>query len=210
MKLFQYLDRDGNFNYEKYRSVQEDGNKAKIKNRWTNKNNINLVASYLRRYANPLNFGICHGTRQGHEQLWFREALNIEVIGTEISETATEFPYTIRWDFHEINVAWLDKVDFIYSNSFDHAYDPEKCFRAWWQTLRRGGFCILEHTKMHTPAGVSQLDPFGIEREELTVFLENLKGARFIIRDVISDFPFVPEPHMKELAFIIAEKPAIP
>jgi hypothetical protein len=48
------------------------------------------------------------------------------------------------------NPDWLAKVDFIYSNSFDHSYDPEKCLNTWIDSLRIGGLCILDTvTDMH-------------------------------------------------------------
>lgn len=40
----------------------------------------------------------------------------------------------------------IDATDFVYSNSFDHSYDPEKCLNAWMSCLKKGGICILEHT----------------------------------------------------------------
>jgi hypothetical protein len=47
-------------------------------------------------------------------------------MGTEISDTAGQFPYTIQWDFHKTKAEWIDATDFIYSNCFDHSYDPQK------------------------------------------------------------------------------------
>ncbi|MBK6621188.1 MAG: hypothetical protein IPG32_10020 [Saprospirales bacterium] len=51
--------------------------------------------------------------------------MNCEVIGTEISDSASKFSHTIEWDFHEVKPEWIGRADFIYSNSFDHSYDPE-------------------------------------------------------------------------------------
>jgi hypothetical protein len=85
--------------------------------------------------------------------------LDCQVIGTEISDTANEFPHTIQWDFHEAKNAWIDSVDFIYSNSFDHTCDPKKCLNVWMSCVREGGICILEHTSGHERA--TELDPFG-------------------------------------------------
>ena len=75
-------------------------------------------------------FGICHGTRRGKEQEWFRKYLGCGVIGTEISDTVEQFPHTIEWDFHETKAEWINSADFIYSNSLDHSYDPKKCLTA--------------------------------------------------------------------------------
>ena len=83
--------------------------------------------------------------------------LNIEVIGTEISKTATQFPHTIQWNFHDVKEKWIDNVDFIYSNSFDHTYDPVKCLDAWMSCIKKIGVCILEwgvgHAEDSEPSG---------------------------------------------------------
>jgi len=88
-------------------------------------------------------------------------------MGTEISDTATQFPNTIQWDFHEVKPEWVGAVDFIYSNSFDHTYDPERCLNAWMSCVRSGGMCILEHSSLHGTGGATQLDPFGAELSQM-------------------------------------------
>jgi hypothetical protein len=157
--LYRYLKPDGSFDYEKYRAIQERGNKEKIDWVWVVEENIAFLADYIQKHLQGVQFGICHGTRRGKEQEWFRKYLGCEVIGTELSETATSFPNTIQWDFHKVKPEWLNSVDFIYSNSFDHSYDPEQCLNTWMSCLKKGGFCILEHTSFHTAAATSELDP---------------------------------------------------
>jgi len=77
--LYKYND------YEEYKSVQIQTNLDKINNSWVNKDNIMMLSDYLKSNIPHLHFGICHGTRRGDEQAWFREALGCDVIGTEIS-----------------------------------------------------------------------------------------------------------------------------
>lgn len=119
--LYKYRD------YEEYKQAQIDGNLRKLDCIWASMDNIVMLSNYLKTNIPDLKFGICHGTRRGEEQKLFRELLGVEVIGTEISHTATQFPNTIEWDFHNVKDEWINNVDFIYSNSFDHSYDPEKC-----------------------------------------------------------------------------------
>lgn len=151
--LYQYRD------YQHYRDIQIAGNLRKINQVWANEENIAYLSRYLQEEVKPLEFGICHGTRQGKEQAWFRKHLGIEVIGTEISPTAKDFPHTIEWDFHEVKPEWIDRTDFIYSNSFDHSYQPEKCLDTWMSCIRKEGVCILEWSTSHVDA--DELDPFG-------------------------------------------------
>lgn len=160
-KLHRYTDSDGQFDYEKYRRVQEAGNRRKIDNVWVREGNIQQLSDYILAHSGRVQFGICHGTRRGKEQEWFRKYLNCEVIGTELSDTAESFPNTIRHDFHEVKPEWIGKTDFIYSNSLDHSYDPEKAIAAWIQCLRPGGLCFIEHTDAHDSNHATELDPFG-------------------------------------------------
>ena len=94
-----YTGTDGSFDYERYRATQEAGNKRKLRNCWAMPQNMAFLADHLKKRLNSIQFGLCHGTRRGLEQQWLREHLRSEVIGTEISETATQFPHTIQWDF---------------------------------------------------------------------------------------------------------------
>ena len=169
-------------NYEEYRRIQEDGNIKKINFQWAKENEIKSLANYISTELPDVKFGICHGSRRGNEQKWFREVLGIDVIGTEISKTATEFPHTIQWDFHKVKPEWLNSVDFIYSNSFDHSFDPPKCLDAWMSCIKkRDGFCIIEWTKGHSEKFSNKLDPFGASFEEL----EQLIKTKYAIKDKI-------------------------
>lgn len=158
-ELYSYNKPDGTFDYERYKRIQTKGNKQKIENVWVSEENIAFLSSYIKKHVGTAEFGICHGTRRGKEQEWFRKYLNCDVIGTEISDNAESFPHTIQWDFHEMKSEWEGSADFIYSNSFDHTYDPSKCLNTWMSCVKRGGICIIEHTSYHQHA--KELDPFG-------------------------------------------------
>ena len=63
------------------------------------------------------------------EQQYFKDSfsklnINVNVLGTEISSTATNYPNTIEWDFHDVKEEWVSNVDIVYSNSIDHSYKP--------------------------------------------------------------------------------------
>jgi hypothetical protein len=165
--LHRYLKEDGSFDYEGYRAVQIAGNKRKIMNVWVIERNIAFLADYIKKTMGAPKFGLCHGTRRGKEQEWFRKYLGCEVIGTEIADTALDFPNTIQWDFHVVKPEWIDAVDFIYSNSLDHSYDPELCLNAWMSCIRENGICILEHTLEHDSRHTSKLDCFGADFERM-------------------------------------------
>jgi hypothetical protein len=183
--LHKYLKLDGSFDYQRYRRLQTETNKANIQNVWVQEENIAFAADYIRRFGAP-KFGICHGTRRGLEQTWFRKYLNsCEVIGTEISDTAAEFAHTIQWDFHETKPEWIDAVDFIYSNSFDHSYDPEKCLNAWMRCVRPGGVCIIEHSSLHSPEGATEVDPFGADISIMPFLILTWGSGKYWVRELI-------------------------
>tara|TARA_Y100000593_G_scaffold4623_1_gene9141 strand:- start:4978 stop:5805 length:828 start_codon:yes stop_codon:yes gene_type:complete len=149
--LSQYEKDDGSFDYEAYVESQTYLNKRKIHLSGPSEPLIKQLCYYVAREFAYINhkpkFGLCHGTRRGHEQKHFSKHLNIPVLGTDISDTAEQFPNTIKWDFHEVPDEWINGVDFIYSNSLDHSYDPIHCLRQWFKCLRPGGICILAYDK---------------------------------------------------------------
>lgn len=172
--LVKYGKEDG-FDYEKYRQIQNTGNKIKIDLQWVGRGQIAILACLIKEYAGlQTKFGLCHGTRRGNEQRWFRECLgpDVIVIGTEIADTANDFPDTVQWDFHQENKDWVERADFVYSNSWDHSYDPELAFRVWIRSLRPGGVLLLDWSEGHSKSGVTVMDPFGASRNYLASMLE--------------------------------------
>lgn len=200
--LHNYLDAHGAFDYGRYKQVQIEGNNLKLNYVWARPENIAFLAGYIREVIGQPTFGICHGTRRGKEQEWFRKHLECEVIGTEISETAQQFPHTICWDFHEAKPEWLGAVDFIYSNSLDHSYDPEKCLSVWIDCLKKGGLCIIEHSS--DDEGSSETDPFGAGISLMPYLILKWVQGRCAIRDMI-DAPSKGA-CVKYLYFIILQK----
>ena len=183
--LIQFTRPDGGFDYDRYKAAQVEANKRKIENVWVREPNIAYLADYIKSHLGQPKFGLCHGTRRGNEQAWFRKHLGCEVIGTEISDTATDFPNTIQWDFHDVKPEWVNAVDFIYSNSFDHSYDPEACLNAWMSCIRPGGLCILEHTPRHGPKRVKESDPFGAELVVMPYLIVTWGKGRYAVREIL-------------------------
>ena len=126
------------------------------------------------------------------------------MIGTEISDNAEIYPHTIQWDFHEIKEEWLESADFIYSNSFDHSYDPEKCLNAWMKCTRSGGICIIEHSSAHAPSGASQFDPFGADIEQMPYLILTWGKGRYGVREIIN--APIKKDNLDYLFFIIIKK----
>jgi hypothetical protein len=183
--LHKYLDKNGSFDYDAYRNVQTQGNKKKLGLVWVKEENIEFLSKYIKTLVGNPAFGICHGTRRGKEQEWFAKYLGCKVIGTEISDTANQFPNTIQWDFHKVKPEWLGNVDFIYSNSFDHSFNPQECLAAWMSCLKKGGVCILEHTSGHNISGASDLDPFGVDLAVFPYLILKWGKGKYSMREIL-------------------------
>ncbi|GAB4364350.1 MAG: hypothetical protein Kow00128_05910 [Deltaproteobacteria bacterium] len=184
--LYRFVHPDGSFNRDLYVRIQSEGNRSKLDSIWVIEENIAFLAEYLKRTIGKTDRGICHGTRRGKEQEWFRKYLpGSEVIGTEISDTATRFPHTIQWDFHEVRDEWIGAIDFIYSNSFDHTYDPERCLNAWMSCIRPEGVCILEHTSKHGPSKATPMDPFGADLVQMPYLIALWGKGAYAVREIL-------------------------
>ena len=150
-RLVNYKNSQGQYDIEAYRQEQERGNRKKIERIWTNEGNLVFMSQWLKDHGVDPKFIVCHGTRNGFEQKIFSRFFGCEVIGTEISPTASQFPMTVQADFHEVRSDWDGRADFVYSNSLDHAYDPAKALRAWARSVRNGGFILLEKASDSDP-----------------------------------------------------------
>ena len=168
-------------NYEQYVAVQTETNKQKLTHVWVTERELRKVAAYVRRTMPGASSGICHGVRNGYEVATFRRLLGIDVIGTEISDTATQFPNVIQWDYHDVKDEWLGRCDFIYSNSWDHSFDPNVMLERWMSCLRPTGRCFLQWTRNHMPKSIYGADCFGINYGEFIGWL----GKRYVVERVI-------------------------
>lgn len=202
-QLYQYKDKNGEFDYDLYKKIQENGNKKKIDNIWVIEDNIKFLSDYIAKNMKP-KFGICHGTRRGLEQQWFSKYLNCEVLGTEISSTALDFPNTIQWDFHDVKDEWINSVDFIYSNSFDHSFQPEQCLNTWMACIKKDGFCILEHSSSHEPSRANELDPFGADLVVMPYLITQWSQGKYGVKEIL-DAPKINE-KVTYTKFIIIKK----
>jgi hypothetical protein len=61
---------------------------------------------------------------------------------------------------------WIGNVDFVYSNSWDHSFDPERLFKNWMERLKRSGRLFISWTPTHA-APVDSADCFSASLEEL-------------------------------------------
>jgi len=157
MKIYEYE------NYQEYIEVQTAANKQKINLVWVNIKTIERIANLI----NAKNI-LCHGTRNGAELTMFRKQFpKATIIGTEISDTADQFPNTVLHDFHEIKTEWLNKFDIVYSNSWDHSYDPDKSLAVWKNQLNDNGILCIDHGYDPIVNRSRKKDPLEIYHDEI-------------------------------------------
>jgi len=161
VKQFKYL------NYREYIKIQTYFNQKKIERIWAAENILDfIIEDVLNNFPKDENLiGICHGTRNGYEQNYISDKMGWSVVGTEISVTATNFPNTLKWDFHQELPLLVNCCNFVYSNSLDHAFDPKAALTTWLEQLVEGGKLYVEMSEKHGPAGASLMDPFGVDSE---------------------------------------------
>lgn len=162
-------------NYKEYVAEQTRVNKLKLDSCWATCREINIVCDYFEGTGLYPTFGLCHGVRNGREVQWFRNALpECHVVGTEISETAGQFEHVIQHDFHHVLPEWINKVDFIYTNSLDHSYSPELALFAWSQCLTNQGVLVIQHSKSHDHHVATASDCFEASLDEYKNLIGNI------------------------------------
>lgn len=168
--------------YEQYREVQIFHNKRKINNVWADEKTLDLVAQRVQQeFPGKRVKALCHGTRNGFEQNYLAEKLDADILGTDISDTATNYPRSVQWDFHNENPEWLEQHDFLYTNSLDQSWQPKVACAVWLNQLREGGLLIIEHTINHSPTGSGEMDPFGVKPAYMPYLLAEWFGHQISI-----------------------------
>ena len=174
--LFEYED------YDEYRATQIKWNRIKLEKVWADAQVLDVVTA---RVINSLGkdglFALCHGSRNGFEQGYLSEQLGGTILGTDISETASQFPNSVVHDFHDIKADWLKKADFIYSNSLDQSWNPKEALRVWVEQLRIGGLLFVEMSEGHSPNHASKMDPFGVKPEYFAYLLSQWMGHKISV-----------------------------
>ena len=184
MKLYNYK------SYEDYVAAQIEANVRKLKNSYVDPTSLSSMVNHLyTKYSLEPKQIICHGTRRGLEQQYFLDSYKVLgltpiVIGTEISHTATDYPNTIEWDFHNVKDEWVNSIDIVYSNSFDHSYKPTECLDSWMSCLSDNGVCVLEYSDIcDNESKAGPADPFGASLEEYKDFI----SEKYKVLDILNN-----------------------
>ena len=181
-KIYKYK------NYDEYKDTQIFFNKQKINKVWADENTLKIVSNFLKENIKSEKIkGLCHGSRNGFEQKCFiNEIPNVEVIGTDISETANDYDNSIVHDFHDEKKDWIKNFDFVYSNSLDQSYDPEKALNTWINQVKKDRYVIIEHSDQHGVISSGKMDPFGVEANFFPYLLTEWFGHKISLKIIKS------------------------
>ena len=84
---------------------------------------------------------LCLGARQGTEVKAFLD-LGCFAVGLDLNP-GKENKFVLHGDFHQIQFA-SESADVVFTNSFDHVFDPEKMIGEIVRVLKPGGLLIVE------------------------------------------------------------------
>jgi len=181
VRQFTYSDAD---TYAAYRAAQIRKAARDTADVWADEKTLDLIADYARARVPDLGFGICHGSKGGFESRYLAARLGCEVIGTDIAPPPNAAG-VIAWDFHEPRKEWIGRAGLIYTNAFDHAFDPRKAMNTWVEQLAPGGLIFIEHTLMHGPQTVTESDPFGAHPLVMPYLVLDWGKGRYCVSDII-------------------------
>ena len=175
-------------NYDEYKKTQIFFNKQKINKVWADEDTLKIISNFLKENIKSEKIkGLCHGSRNGFEQKCFiNEIPNAEVIGTDISETANDYDNSIVHDFHDEKKDWIENFDFVYSNSLDQSYDPEKALNTWINQVKKNRYVIIEHSDQHGVISSGKMDPFGVEANFFPYLLTEWFGHKISLKIIKS------------------------
>jgi hypothetical protein len=183
VKLLTYSD------YNEYKDIQIAANRLKFRSVWVEDAELIRIAHYVCDQVPDARRGVCHGVRNGYEVQRLRSLLpRVDLEGTDIAESADRVPHCMTWDMHDVRADWIGSLDVMYSNSWDHSYNPALLFQRWSECLSPTGRLFLSYSDLHSDRGVSRgskTDPFGCSCDELIRILQ----WNFVVEDVLDVVP---------------------
>ncbi|WP_165357506.1 class I SAM-dependent methyltransferase [Sphingosinicella sp. CPCC 101087] len=180
-----YQHEYGSGGYNEYKRIQIRHNKRKLDAVWADEETLECIARYLEDSPINLSQGLCHGARNGWEVTWFKKRLGCQMIGTDISDTANGLEDMVQHDFHDVKPDWIGKFSFIYTNSLDQAFAPDRALSAWADQLSPGGAIFIEHTMYHSASHASEMDPFGAHPMVMPYLLFEWGRGKYALADIL-------------------------
>lgn len=164
-----YLAKYGD--YEQYVRSQRRTDAKKTPRVALPREEVSVIASYLKCSGVPVRRILCHGARNGQEVDWFQEEFPVaKTWGTDLFLKG--HPRVVEHDFHVRVPRWVGRHDIVYSNCLDHSYDPMKALKVWIEQLKPTGRLCIQWTQWHRT--IVQGDCFGAEFHEYLGMLNHV------------------------------------
>ena len=175
--------------YTAYLEAQINATRIKAikKNTWELEENIKFLCNVFKSLNSNAKNILVHGSRNGDEQKWFKKYFKqCNVIGSEICPDLKDVPNTVIWDFNKINPDWAGKMDFIFTNSLDHVYNPMETIPIWLGQLTPSGRLVIEYTIQHEKAKLTPTDPFHFKRQVLPDYIMQWSENKYQVYQFLS------------------------
>lgn len=88
----------------------------------------------------------------------YRELSETSCVGVELNPLGRRSDVWVG-AFDKLPAEWGQKFGVVFSNAFDHAFDPWDTAAAWRRILRAGGYLVIQFPTQQTPTSV---DPVGL------------------------------------------------
>lgn len=178
--------------YDHYQNAQIRLVRKKLKKEpdrcWVSIEILERIAS-LRLESHPVpSLGVCHGVRTGRELEMFEKVFGGgKWLGTEITPELCDGISVFNRDFSD---PWSDiqgKADLVYSNSLDHARDPQQAILVWGDQLSPEGWLCVEWSPWHGKLGQrgNLADCFAASRDEYRMLLS---GSLRLVEEIEMEF----------------------
>lgn len=109
------------------------------------------IAEWIKRSGLIVRNGVCHGARNGLEcDELMRHLPQAAIMGTDLfphsgkSRTTRSTAEVHEWDFNKVHLDWIGHFDLVYTNSLDHAHDPEGTLKVWLDQLTWNGALFVQ------------------------------------------------------------------
>ena len=166
MYLTLFADDKEYLDAQKKTSRRRSGNPCHIENEF-----VRAAEWWRERHADDPHRIMCHGARSGGETDHWRSLFGDSLVsGTDLHPP--EGSGVQIHDFRLVVPQWINAFDIVYSNSLDHADDPQACLEVWVDQLRAGKYLMIQWTKCHRT--IEGGDCFGAELHEYVMLVERL------------------------------------
>lgn len=163
--------------YDSYVRMQQITDRKKSPKTSVIRQDIADIAAALMADGVQIGRIMCHGSRNGEEVDWFAEEFDAFAWGTDLIKRV--HPKVIPWDFHDQLRRWIGAFDLVYSNSLDHAHDPELALKTWAEQLAENGRLCIQWSSWSTRSVMG--DCFGGSFDEYVMLLNHVGSVRDVV-----------------------------